>query len=382
MKSNFIPFSKPIYSADEIDAAIECFDKGWLGTGPKVQEFQSKFLEFKNCKFAVAVNSCTAALHLALLSLNIGPGDEVITTPMTFCATINTIIHVGAVPVLVDIDPISKNIDISKIEAAITPKTKCILPVHFAGYPCEMKTIMSIARKYDLFVIEDCAHAVETEYNGKKAGTFGDVGCFSFYSTKNLSTGEGGMLITNNPKIAKKATELSLHGMNKDAWKRFSNNGFAHYDVIEAGFKYNMMDLQAVIGLEQLKKIDINWSKRKKLWEFYQKQLSDLDVTLPSNVPKNHKHGYHLYTLMFTGNKHCKNRDQLLSDMTSLGVGVGVHYQSVASFSYYKDKFKWSVADFPVANKFGMQTISLSLTPYLTSREVDKIISSLRLIVS
>jgi len=255
-KDKFLVFGAPRIKQPEIDEVVDCLKSGWIGTGPKVHQFENLFRKYKGVKHAIAVNSCTAALHLSLLAANIRPGDEVITTPMTFCATINAIIHCGATPVLADCDRRTMNILPEEIEKKITSKTKAILPVHFAGQPCDMEEINELARLYDLLVIEDCAHAIESEYKGKRTGTFGDIGCFSFYVTKNIITGEGGMVITDNDKIAERIKILALHGMSKDAWKRYSDDGYKHYQVIHAGFKYNMMDMQAAIGIHQIKKIE------------------------------------------------------------------------------------------------------------------------------
>ncbi len=234
--SNFLVFGAPVIEEPEIEEIIDSIRKKWIGTGPKVQQFETDFAQYKGCKHALALNSCTAALHLSILAAGIGQGDEVITTPMTFCATINSIIHSGATPVLADCHRRTLNIDPEEIEKKITAKTRAILIVHFAGRSCDMDEILSLARRYDLLVIEDCAHAIETEYHGKKAGCFGDLGCFSFYVTKNITTGEGGMITTNDDRFASRIKTLGLHGMTKDAWKRFSDEGYKHYEVVQAGF--------------------------------------------------------------------------------------------------------------------------------------------------
>ena len=245
IRDDFLVFSAPkIYDA-EINELIQTLKSGWIGTGPKVKKFEEEFAQYKGVNHALALNSCTAGLSLGLSILNIGPGDEVITTPMTFAATANVIVHQGAKPVFVDIEEDTHNIDPEKIKAAITEKTKAIMPVHVAGHSCQMDHIMEIANKHSLFVIEDCAHAVETEFKGKKAGAIGDLGVFSFYPNKNMTTGEGGMLITNNEELIDKARIQSLHGMDKDAWKRFSASGFKPYDIVYPGYKYNMTDIQA-----------------------------------------------------------------------------------------------------------------------------------------
>ncbi|MCA9404704.1 MAG: DegT/DnrJ/EryC1/StrS family aminotransferase, partial [Candidatus Omnitrophica bacterium] len=239
MREKMLVFGQPLISDDEIAEVTDSMKKCWLGTGPKVHEFERNFAAFKGSKYAAAVNSCTAALHLACLALDLKPGDEVITSAMTFCATVNAIIHSGATPVLADIDPVTRNIDPEEIAARITPRTRAILVIHFAGVPCDMDRIMPLARERELSVIEDCAHAIETEYHGRKTGTFGEFGCFSFYATKNITTGEGGMVISAHEDWINRIKVMALHGMSQDAWKRFSDDGYKHYFVMDRGFKYN-----------------------------------------------------------------------------------------------------------------------------------------------
>ena len=240
-KDRFLVFGAPAIEDAEIQEVVSTMKTGWLGTGPKVMSFENDFKAYKGSQYAIAVNSCTAALHLSILAAALQPGDEVITTPMTFCATVNAIIHAGATPVLADVDPVTMNIDPAQVEAKITPKTKAILPVHFAGRPCDMDALCEMARRHNLKLIEDCAHAIETEYKGRKAGTFGDFGCFSFYVTKNITTGEGGMILVGRQADADRLKILALHGMSKDAWNRFGDSCYKHYQVVEVGFKYNKL---------------------------------------------------------------------------------------------------------------------------------------------
>ncbi len=300
---NFLVFGAPSIEDEEIQEVIASMKSGWLGTGPKVAKFETDFAAYKGIRRAIAVNSCTAALHLSMIAADLKPGDEVITTPLTFCSTVNAIIHSGATPVLADIDPVSMNIDPEQVEKQITSRTKAILPVHFAGRSCDMDALGNIAGRYNLKMIEDCAHAIETEYKGHKAGTFGDFGCFSFYVTKNVITGEGGMVLTKNEKDAERIKILALHGMSKDAWKRFSDEGYKHYYVVECGFKYNMMDLQAAIGIHQLKRVEANWLRRQQIWNMYNEALDYLPITLPSPVESDTRHAHHLYTVLIDKEK-------------------------------------------------------------------------------
>ena len=377
-RKDFLMFGSPSIEKPEIEEVMDSLKSGWIGTGPKVARFEEEFKKYKDVSNCVAVNSCTAALHLSMISLNLQSGDEVITTPMTFCATINAIIHVGATPVLVDIDPITMNIDPNQIEAKITSKTKAILPVHFAGRPCEMDQICNLAKKHDLTIIEDCAHAIESEYHGQKIGTFGDFGCFSFYVTKNVITGEGGMVIAKNERDASRIKTLALHGMNKDAWKRFSDEGFKHYHVKEAGFKYNMMDIQAAIGIHQLKRVDKYWILRKQIWERYNAVFSKLPIILPAEVDSNTRHAYHLYTILIDKRESKINRDEFINAMHSRNIGTGVHYMSMPEHPYYQKKFGWIPNDYPNAMKIGQQTVSLPLSPKLEEDDVEDVINSVR----
>ena len=378
-----IVFGSPKIGKKEIDEVIHSLESGWLGSGPKVAKFESDFAVYKDVSSenVTAVNSCTAALHIAMLSAGIRDGDEVITTPMTFCATVNSIIHAGARPVLADIDPESLNIDPDQIENHITDKTKAMVVVHFAGRPCDMDRITHIADKYNILVIEDCAHAIESEYCGKKTGTIGQFGCFSFYVTKNVVTGEGGMVISQEKEKSDLIRVLSLHGMDKDAWHRFSDDGYKHYHVTQCGFKYNMMDLQAAIGIHQLSHVEINWKRRQDIWNLYQEAFSDLPVKCPKQPDNHMRHAYHLFTLMIDPQQLNICRDEFLNQMALKNIGLGVHYLSIPEHPYYQNSFGWKPEMFPNAMKVGRQTVSLPLSPKLTNDEVQRIINAVRNVV-
>jgi dTDP-4-amino-4,6-dideoxygalactose transaminase len=313
-----------------------------------------------------------------LIAAGIGKGDEVITTPLTFSATVNSIIHSGATPVLVDINAKTMNIDETKIEGAITKKTKAIIPVHLAGRPAEMDTIMKIAKKHNLIVIEDAAHAIGAEYKGKKIGTIGDFTCFSFYVTKNITTGEGGMVLTNNKEYADKIKIMALHGMSKDAWKRFSDSGYKHYEVIYPGFKYNMMDIQASLGIHQLKRIDEYDRKRKEIWDFYNKELKGLPIDLPSYKDKNIKHVKHLYTILVDEERSGISRDQFMQEMHARGIGTGVHYNPVHLHKYYRDTHGYKIGNYPNAEYVGARTVSLPLSAKLTMDEAKRVVKVIK----
>jgi dTDP-4-amino-4,6-dideoxygalactose transaminase len=379
----FLTFGAPSIGEAEIAEVEACLRSGWLGTGPRVAQFERDFAIWRGVKTGqvAALNSCTAALHVSMVAAGIEPGGEVITTPLTFCATVNAIIHAGLVPVLADVDPLTQNIDPDAIEAAITPRTRAILPVHFAGRPCAMDRIMAIADKHDLVVIEDCAHAVETEFHGQNAGTFGDFGCFSFYVTKNVVTGEGGMIIGRREADIARARMLALHGMSQDAWHRFGDQGYKHYQVVECGFKYNMMDLQAAIGLHQLARVEENWRRRRALWHRYDEALSDLPISLPAAAEAETRHGHHLYTVMLGESRCGISRDSFLDAMNAAGIGTGVHYLSVPEHPYYRQRFDWQPEQWPQAMRIGRETVSLPLSPAMSDADVERVIATVRRIL-
>jgi len=376
MREKFLVFGRPQIGQDEIDEVHAVMESGWLGTGPRTAQFEHDFCSYITSPNAVALNSCTAALHLSALVAGVGPGDEVITTPLTFCATVNALIHVGAIPILADINPITLNIDPTEIEKKITNKTKAIVPVHFAGHPCDMDAIVGIAQRHDLVLIEDCAHAIETLYKGQHVGTFGRFGCFSFYVTKNVVTGEGGMLTASAPQDADRARKLSLHGMSRDAWKRFGSDGYRHYQVEEAGFKYNMMDLQAAIGIHQLARIEGNHARRETIWERYNSAFTGLPVTLPAKIESGNRHAYHLYTMQLDEERSPLKRDAFLDAMTARNIGVGVHYLSLPEHPFYQNSFGWKPEDYPHAMRAGRTIVSLPMSANLTDKDVADVINT------
>lgn len=381
MRKEFLIFGNPIIEEDEIEEVIKSMRTGWLGTGPKVHKFEEMFKEYKGVKYAMALNSCTAALHLSMLVIGLKPDDEVLVPTMTFAATANAVIHAGGRPVLVDCEKETMNIDINDIERKITKKTKAVIPVHFAGRPCDMDSIVEISKKYNLKIIEDCAHAIEAEYKGKKTGTFGEIGCFSFYVTKNIVTGEGGMAITDDEEYANKIKVLALHGLSKDAWKRFSDEGYKHYQVVYAGFKYNMMDLQAAIGIHQLPRIERYWERRKKIWNIYNEAFKDLPVVTPASVSPEIKHSYHLYTLLLDIDRLKITRDQFLDEMTKRNIGVGVHYIALHLHPYYQETYGYKKGDFPNAEWISERTVSLPLSAKLKDEDVNDVIEAVREII-
>ena len=375
-REDFIVFGSPDIREDEIREVEATMRGGWLGTGPRTAQFEREFGAYVGSPNSIAVNSCTAALHLSLLAAGIGPGDEVITTALTFVATVNAIIHAGATPVLADVEHDTLNLNPDDVRRKITAATRAIVPVHFAGRACEMEALTEICSSHQLILIEDCAHAIETTYRGQHVGTFGDFGCFSFYVTKNVVTGEGGMIATRREEYADHLKVLALHGMSRDAWKRFSDQGYKHYYVAEPGFKYNMMDLQAAIGIHQLRRVDEMWSRRQEIWERYNQSFDDLPVLTPAPIDEQSRHAYHLYTIRMEHG--AVERDTFLRRMAAAGIGVGVHYLSIPEHPYYQETFGWSPEDYPVAAAAGRSIVSLPLSSKLTDHEVERVKRAVR----
>jgi len=379
----FLIFGSPLIEEAEIDEVVACMRSAWLGTGPRVARFEREFAAYQGLRAeqVAAVNSCTAALHVSMVAAKLEPGSEVITTPLTFCASVNAIIHAGLTPRLADIDPRTQNLDPAAVAAAITPRTRAILPVHFAGRPCDMAALTALAQTHGLTVIEDCAHAIETEIDGRKAGSFGDFGCFSFYATKNVVTGEGGMIVGRDTALIARARVLALHGMSKDAWHRFGDKGYKHYQVVEAGFKYNMMDLQAAIGIHQLARVKKNWQRRAQIWQQYMQAFADLPIGLPAAPAPHTRHAYHLFTIQVEREACGIARDEFLDAMNRLRIGTGVHYLSVPEHPYYQERFGWRAEMWPHAMRAGRGTVSLPLSPKLSDGDVERVIAATRSVI-
>jgi dTDP-4-amino-4,6-dideoxygalactose transaminase len=379
--SRFLVFGSPQIGKEEIEEIIDSLESGWIGTGPKTAKFEQLVSEYLGTKFSLALNSCTAGLHLSLLAAGVKAGDEVITSPMTFASTANVIEHIGATPILADIELASMNIDPREIEEKITKKTKAIIVVHFAGRPCNMDEIMRIAKKYNLKIIEDAAHAFGAEYKGKKIGTIGDLTVFSFYVTKNLITGEGGMITTENEDYANFIKIYSLHGLSKDAWKRYSDEGFKHYLVEAPGYKYNMMDLQAALGIHQLSRFDENQQKRKVIWLRYQEAFADLPIITPQEPEPDTIHAMHLYTILVDLNELQADRDTIVNALHAEGIGIGIHFIALHFHPFYKNKYGFKRGDFPNSEFISDRTISIPFSAKLTSTDVEDVIKAVRKVV-
>lgn len=377
MRDTYLVFGSPMVEEDEIQEVVDCLRSGWLSTGPRVGTFQNMFREYIGSRHALALNSCTAGLHLAMLAAGLQSGDEVITTPMTFAATANAIIHTGAIPVFVDISLPAMTIDPERIERAITPRTRAIIPVHLYGRPCAMDAIMEIARRHNLIVIEDAAHALEAVYKGHRIGTIGAMTVFSFYVTKNLVTGEGGMLTTDNDRYAEMVETYGLHGMSRGAWKRYSDEGFKHYQVVFPGFKYNMMDMQAALGIHQLKRIEAYLKRREEIWTRYDKAFQRLPVQTPSQPEANTRHARHLYTVLLNLEELTADRDTVQQALDREKIGTGIHFISLHLHPYYRDKYRYARDAFPNALYVSERTISLPLSAKLTDQDVQDVIEAL-----
>jgi dTDP-4-amino-4,6-dideoxygalactose transaminase len=377
VRNDFLVFGKPCIGEAEIEELLDTVRSGWLGTGPKTRRFEEMFAEYIGIRHAVAVSSCTGALFLSLRVLGIGPGDEVITTPLTFVATANVIVEVGARPVFVDVDPNTGLIDVDGISAAVTSKTRAILPVHLHGRPCDMEGIRAIADKNGLRVIGDAAHAIEAAWRDRKVGALGDLACFSFYATKNVCTGEGGMVTTDDGQVAARLRTLSLHGLSSDAWQRFGKRGRAVYEAVEVGYKQNLTDMQAALGIHQLSRVERNLERRVDIWRRYHEAFADLrELDRPTAKVENGRHALHIYALNLRLDRLSVDRVDFVEALQAENIGSGIHYTPVHLQPVYREAFGYVEGDFPHAERTGAATLSLPLSPCLTDQDVDDVISA------
>jgi dTDP-4-amino-4,6-dideoxygalactose transaminase len=382
VRDSFLIFGSPDIREEEIQEVVLTLRSGWPGTGPRVARFEEAFRSYIGCKHAIALNSCTAGLHLSMIALGAKSGDEVITSPLTFVATVNSIVHVGARPVFVDCDRTTMNIDPQGIADAITDRTRVIVPVHFAGRPCDMTRIEALARPKGIKILEDAAHSVEGSHRGRKIGRIGDCTAFSFYVNKNMITVEGGMVTTESDEIASWVKIAGLHGMSKDAWKRFGDEGYKHYFVHFPGFKYNMMDIQAAIGLHQLRRVEDAWKRRAAIWERYQEAFAGLPAFLPAPAEEGDRHALHLYTLLVDTENLKVSRDQILEALQAENIGVGVHYTAAHLHPYYQETYGFARGDFPNAEYVADRTISVPLSTKLTDADVEDVIAAVRKVLT
>jgi dTDP-4-amino-4,6-dideoxygalactose transaminase len=375
-RASYLVFGAPQLLEPEIDEVVATLRSAWIGTGPRVHRFEEEFREYVGAEHAIAVHSCTAALHLAMVALGIKPGEEVVVPAMTFASTASAVIHAGGKPVLADVARDTMCLTPEQLTGRLTGRTRAVIPVHFAGRPCDIEGIVGVAAERGLAVIEDCAHAIETLVGGRHAGTFGDFAAFSFYATKNVVTGEGGMVLTPDAERATRIKRLALHGLSADAWKRFSDEGYKHYEVVEPGFKYNMTDLQAALGIHQLARVEENLVRREAIWRRYDQAFAGLAAFLPPPPEPGTRHARHLYTLLVDIDRLDATRDDVLLQLHRQNIGSGVHYRALHLHPYYRDTFGYRPGAFPNAEWISERTISLPLSPGLTDEDVEDVVAA------
>ena len=378
-RATFLPYHQPSLGAAEEASVLDTMRSGWLTTGPKTKRFEQELATYVGAAHCIAVNSCTAALHLALEAVGVGPGDEVVTSPITFASTANVIVHRGATPVFADVEADTINLAADRFEAAITPRTKAVIPVHLFGQACDMDAIDAIAARHGIHVIEDAAHAIGTEYRGRRVGGSGHLTAFSFYATKNITSGgEGGALTTNDAALAERIAIMSLHGISRDAWKRYSTSGYKHWDIIYPGYKYNMFDLQAAIALPQLARIDEFAARRRELKARYDAAFRDItEIVLPAERPYG-KHSYHLYPIIVRSEDLSVDRDMLMNTIQAENIGIGIHFRAVHLHPYYMETWGFRPGMFPNAEYYSDRTISLPFYPKMTDADADDVIGVVR----
>jgi len=380
--TSFLPFHLPLIEEADIQAVCEVLKSGWITTGPKVCQFEDEFARFVGAPHAVSVNSGTAALHVALDAVGLKEGDEVLVPTLTFAATAEAVLYFKARPILIDSEPDTLNIDPAQVERAITPRTKAIIPVHFAGHPCEMTQLLEIAHEHDLKVIEDAAHALPARYRGRMIGTLGDITCFSFYATKNITTGEGGMATTENNEYAERMRMMRLHGISKDAWKRYSAEGSWRYEILAPGFKYNLTDFQAAMGITQLARCDAMLERRNVLARRYTDALDRLDAFELPTVRSDVQHAWHLYVIRMNSKALNIHRDQVIEELRQRNIGVSVHFIPLHTHPYYRKTWSYRDGDFPVTEDYFDRCISLPLYPAMSDDDQARVIDALAAIAS
>ncbi len=379
-----VPYHRPSIGREEIEEVVRTLESGWLTTGPRTEQFEREFRHYLRVPHALAVNSCTAGLHLALAALGVGPGMEVITTPLTFCATVNVILHVGATPVLADVDA-DGNLDPASVAERITERTRALLPVHLAGLPCEMEALWSLARRHRLYVIEDCAHAVGSHYLGwpigagnPTTGDYSDASAFSFYATKNLTTGEGGMVTTHDDELARTMRLLCLHGISKDAWHRYSDKGHWYYQVLAPGFKYNLSDIQSAIGIHQLRKLESFIEVRARYARLYNEILKDVgEVELPAERP-GRRHSWHLYLLRLNLQNLSVTREDFITELRIRGIGTSVHFIPIPLHPFFAHWARRPENRCPRAMALYARLVSLPLYPAMTESQVEYVANAVK----
>jgi dTDP-4-amino-4,6-dideoxygalactose transaminase len=382
MREKFLPFSIPTIGEEEINEVVDSLKSGWITTGPKVKRFEEAFKEYVSAPYAVPLSSATAGLHLAMLALKLQPGDEVITTPMTFAATVSMIVQAGGKPVLADIEEGTLNIDVREVRKKITPRTRALVPVHFAGQPCDMDQIFALAREFNLTVIEDAAHAIGTEYKGARIGSLDSISVFSFHPIKNITTGEGGMVATGNEQLAEEISLMKFHGMSREAWKRYEASGTPNYDIMMPGFKYNMMDLQAGLGLHQLNKLESFIEMRTVVANFYNEAFYDVEEVLtPQEVPYPNRHAWHLYTPLIKIENLKIDRDQFMAELKRENIGTGLHFKAIHHHPYFRDTLGIQPGELLNADYASDRILSLPLFPLMTLDDARDVVHAVTRVI-
>jgi dTDP-4-amino-4,6-dideoxygalactose transaminase len=383
MRSTFLPFSTPTIEDAEINEVVDSLRSGWITTGPKVKRFEEAFRAYVGAPFAIPLNSATAGLHLTLLALKIKEGDEIITTPMTFASTVSMIVLCGGTPVLVDTEPGTLNIDVSLIRAKITPATRAIIPVHFAGQSCDMDPLFALAREFNLTIIEDAAHAAGSEYKGRRIGSLESISIFSFHPNKNITTGEGGMVCTADESLAEEISLLKFHGMSREAWKRFAASGTPNYDILLPGYKYNMMDIQAAIGIHQLPKLDGFIDRRTEIAGFYNRELAGIEeLALPRQAPYQQRHAWHLYTPLVRIEKLAIDRGRFMEELKKLNIGSGLHYKAIHHHAWYRENMPVPDSDLPNASYASERILSLPLFPKMGDDDARDVVEAVKTVIA
>ena len=382
VRTSFLPFHQPLIDEKDEQAVLDALRSGWLTTGPRTRSFEQELAAYTGAAHCVAVNSCTAALHLALEAVGVGTGDEVITSPITFASTANVIVHRGARPVFVDVEPDTLNIGAAAIEAAVTSRTKAVIPVDFAGQPCDLDAILAVGARHGFPVIEDAAHAIGAAYKGRRVGSIADMTCFSFYATKNITSGEGGALTTNRADWADRIAVMALHGISRDAWQRYGTDGYRHWDIIAPGYKYNMFDLQAALVRSQMGKLGTFHGRRVALKARLDAGLRDVqEIEFPVERPWA-THAYHLYPITVRTEMLTADRDAIMNAIQAENIGIGIHFRAVHLHPYYVETFGFRRGMFPNTEYYSDRTISLPLYPRMTDADADDVIAAVRKVLA